>query len=110
MPDTSIVIKASDRYSDVVKRMSTTTKSFNKDVDGMETNLSNLSKMKVNLKIEVKDAKKALSEAEKQFAATRSEADRLNLEMAQVNYDNCTQCGKCAQKCPAKVITLPPAN
>lgn len=88
MPDTSIVIKASDRYSDVVKRMSTTTKSFNKDVDGMETNLSNLSKMKVNLKIEVKDAKKALSEAEKQFAATRSEADRLNLEMAQVNYDN----------------------
>ena len=88
MPDTSIVIKASDRYSDVVKRMSTTTKSFNKDVDGMETNLSNLSKMKVNLKIEVKDAKKALAEAEKQFAATRSEADRLNLEMAQVNYDN----------------------
>ena len=30
--------------------------------------------------------------------------------LAQVNYDNCTQCGKCAQKCPAKVITLPPAN
>ena len=30
--------------------------------------------------------------------------------LAQVNYDNCTQCGKCAQKCPVKVITLPPAN
>ena len=30
--------------------------------------------------------------------------------LAQVNYDNCTQCGKCAQKCPAKVITPPPAN
>ena len=30
--------------------------------------------------------------------------------LAQVNYDKCTQCGKCAQKCPVKVITPPPAN
>jgi len=30
--------------------------------------------------------------------------------LAQVNYDNCTQCGKCAEKCPVKVITPPPAN
>lgn len=30
--------------------------------------------------------------------------------LASINYDNCTQCGKCVEKCPAKVITPPAAN
>jgi ferredoxin len=38
------------------------------------------------------------------------DAIHVTANLAQVNYDNCTQCGKCAQKCPAKVITLPPAH
>ena len=38
------------------------------------------------------------------------DAIHVTANLAQVNYDNCTQCGKCAQKCPAKVITLPPAK
>ena len=38
------------------------------------------------------------------------DAIHVSGNLAQVNYNNCTQCGKCAQKCPAKVITLPPAN
>ena len=29
--------------------------------------------------------------------------------LARVNYEECTQCGKCAEKCPVKVIT-PPAK
>ena len=29
--------------------------------------------------------------------------------LAQVTYENCTQCGKCVEKCPVKVIT-PPAK
>ena len=33
MPETSIAVKATDRYSDAVKKMATVTKSFNKDVD-----------------------------------------------------------------------------
>ena len=35
------------------------------------------------------------------------EFDAIHMEgnLARVNYDNCTQCGKCAEKCPAKVIT-----
>lgn len=33
MPETSIVVKATDRYSDAVKKMAAVTKSFNKDVD-----------------------------------------------------------------------------
>ncbi|MBR6221777.1 MAG: RnfABCDGE type electron transport complex subunit B [Clostridia bacterium] len=30
--------------------------------------------------------------------------------LANVNYANCTQCGKCVEKCPVKVITPPPGN
>ena len=33
MPDASIVVKATDRYSEAMKKMATVTKSFNKDVD-----------------------------------------------------------------------------
>ncbi len=36
--------------------------------------------------------------------------DAISVEnnLAHVNYDNCTQCGACAEKCPVKVI-IPPA-
>ena len=30
--------------------------------------------------------------------------------LAHVNYESCTQCGKCVEKCPAKVITPPAAK
>ena len=30
--------------------------------------------------------------------------------LASINYDNSTQCGKCVEKCPVKVITPPAAN
>lgn len=37
------------------------------------------------------------------------ESDAIHVEnnLARVDYDKCTQCGKCAEKCPVKVI-LPP--
>ncbi|MBQ4125255.1 MAG: 4Fe-4S binding protein, partial [Desulfovibrio sp.] len=37
------------------------------------------------------------------------EFDAIHMEgaLAKVTYENCTQCGKCAEKCPAKVITRP---
>lgn len=88
MPETSIVVKATDRYSDAIKSMAKMTKSFSKDVDSLEEGLYALNKNKYSLKIDVKNAKQALSEAEKQFAKTRSEADGLKMELAQANYDN----------------------
>lgn len=86
--ETSIVIKATDRYSDSVKTMANTTKAFKKDLDKMESTLTLLSKNKATLRVDVKQAKTALQEAEKQFEKTRSEADGLKREMAQGNYDN----------------------
>ena len=37
------------------------------------------------------------------------EFDAIHVEnnLAYIDYSKCTQCGKCAEKCPVKVITLP---
>lgn len=88
MPETSIVVKATDRYSDAVKKMATVTKSFSKDIDGLESTLAALNKNKATLKVDVNKAKDALDEARKAFKATGDEASRLNYEAAQVNLDN----------------------
>ena len=38
------------------------------------------------------------------------DAIHMDGNLAKVAYESCTQCGKCAEKCPAKVITPPPAR
>ncbi len=38
------------------------------------------------------------------------DAVHVNDNLARITYANCTQCGKCAEKCPAKVITRPAAQ
>ena len=88
MPETSIVIKATDRYSDVLKMLSKTTKAFSDDVDSLEEGLYALNKNKYTLKLDAKKAQQALKEAEKQFDLTHSAADGLKMELAQANYDN----------------------
>ena len=37
------------------------------------------------------------------------DAVHVDGNLASINYENCTQCGKCAAKCPAKVI-IPPVS
>lgn len=88
MPDASLVIKAEDRYSEAVRKMSQTTKSFNKDVDDLEEQLRQLSMQKAPLKSALDEASQALKAAQKQFAATGDEADGLKLQLQQANYDN----------------------
>lgn len=87
MPESSIVIKSTDRYSDAVKKMATVTKSFSKDVDQLEDTLYALNKNKYSLKMDLSKAKAELKEAEKQFELTHSAADGLKVELAQANYD-----------------------
>ena len=38
------------------------------------------------------------------------DAIHVDANLAHVTYENCTQCGKCVEKCPVKVITPPPAS
>jgi len=35
-----------------------------------------------------------------------SEAIQMNGKVAQIDYEKCTSCGACAEKCPVKVITM----
>lgn len=88
MPDASIVVTVQDKYSDAVKKMSSVTKSFSKDIDQLEDVLYALSKNKISLKVDLGKAKSELKAAEEQFEKTQSAADGLKLEMAQANYDN----------------------
>lgn len=88
MPETSIVVKSTDRYSDAIKKMSSVTKSFSKDVDNLEDTLYALNKNKITIKMDLSKAKSELKAAEKQFDLTHSAADGLKLELAQANYDN----------------------
>ena len=39
-----------------------------------------------------------------------SDAIHVTNFLADVDYEKCVQCGKCVEKCPAKVITPPPVN
>ncbi len=55
--ESSIVIKATDRYSETVKRMGETTKSFGKNLGKMEDTLTLLSKNKATIRVDVKQAK-----------------------------------------------------
>ena len=88
MPEASLVIKAEDRYSEAVRKMSQTTKSFNKDVDDLEEQLRQLSMQKAPLKSALDEASQALKAAQKQFADTGDEADGMKLQLQQANYDN----------------------
>lgn len=70
MPDVSIVVKATDRYSDTMKKMATVTKSFSKNVDQLENTLYSLNKY--SLKMDLSKAKSELKAAEKQFVQYQS--------------------------------------
>lgn len=114
MPEASIVIKSTDRYSDAVKKMATVTKSFSKDVDQLEDTLYALNKNKYSLKLDASKAKAELKAAEKQFDLTHSAADGLKKELAQANYDNIvrnmkavTTAARDAEKAISKVENRP---
>ncbi len=88
MPETTLVIQAEDRYSDAVRKMAQVTRSFSKDVDELEEQLHQLNAQKTSIKVDMKEAGRALKEAQKQFEATGKEADGLKLQLRQANYDN----------------------
>ncbi len=88
MPETSIIIKAEDRYSNAVKNMAAATKPLNKDIEALQNHLDRLGKNKVSLQVDAQKARSELQALQKQFAATGDEMDGLKVEMAQANYDN----------------------
>lgn len=60
--ESSVVVKVTSdvKYSESLKKMSTATESFSKDMQAMEKQLVSLSRNKAQLKLDVKDAKRKL--------------------------------------------------
>lgn len=87
LPDVSIVIKSTDRFSDAIKTMRNSAKSFSNDMDGMQSKLNSLNKTKATLKVDVDRAKADLRAAEKQFAATGDVIDELVLQSKQLTFE-----------------------
>ena len=88
MPETSIVVKIDDRYSAVLRSMSDVTKAFDKNAEHLERTLHDLSGEKSILQAETNRARKAMLDAQKQFAATGNEADALRASLAGQEYED----------------------
>lgn len=86
--DVSIVISAKDNFSTAINSMKNANNAFNKDLTGLSNKLDTLNKKKLSIKIETDKAKNSLKEAEKQFLKTGDAADKLNLELANMEYEN----------------------
>ena len=71
--------------------MRSSMRGFDKDLEGTQRKLEALNNTKATLKVDADQLRRTLREAEKQYASTRSEADRLNLELANANYENARQ-------------------
>lgn len=89
MPETSIVVKTYDLYSASLKKMSQTTKAFEKDVTSMEAGLRQFSRNKVTLRLDLTKAKQELKDAEAAFDGTKDAMTRLS--RAQIHVDQITR-------------------
>lgn len=95
MPDVSIAVSARDNFSATLRSMSANTRSFDKELDLMQSKLTALGRTKASLTVDVADAKRALQEAQKAYRALGDEATeadraaaRADFEAAQTNLDN----------------------
>ena len=88
MPDVSIAIKATDRFSDAMKTMKDSANSFDKSIVGMQSRLNSLNRTKATLKVDTDRARTELRSAEKQFAATGDAISELVLQDKQLTFEN----------------------
>lgn len=88
MPDVSIAIKATDRFSDAMKTMKDSANSFDKSIVGMQSRLNSLNRNKATLKVDTDRARTELRSAEKQFAATGDAISELVLQEKQLTFEN----------------------
>ena len=88
MPDVSIAIKATDRFSDAMKTKKDSADKFDKSIVGMQSRLNSLNRNKATLKVDTDRARTELRSAEKQFAATGDAISELVLQEKQLTFEN----------------------
>ena len=87
MPETSIVITATDHFSAAMKTMRDSSQHFTKDLDGMQKKLNELNKTKSTLKVNTDKARQELRAAEKQFSETGDAIAKTILEGKQLTFE-----------------------
>ena len=91
MPDVSIMISAKDNLSGALQKMSNMTTSFRKDVSSLDKELTALKNNRVQLKVDLENAKNKLNDAKKAYKEFGDEIMRTELMAAQADYDNIKQ-------------------
>ncbi len=87
MPETSIVITATDHFSAAMKTMRDSSMHFTKDLEGMQKKLNELNKTKSTLKVNTDKARQELRAAEKQFSETGDAIAKTILEGKQLTFE-----------------------
>lgn len=88
MPETSIVITATDHFSAAMKTMRDSSRHFTKDLEGMQKKLNELNRSKSTLKVDTDKARQELQAAERQFLETGDAIAKTILEGKQLTFEN----------------------
>ena len=88
MPETSIVITATDHFSAAMKTMRDSSRHFTKDLEGMQKRLNELNRSKSTLKVDTDKARQELQAAERQFLETGDAIAKTILEGKQLTFEN----------------------
>ncbi len=91
MPETSLVVKAIDQLTTPVKSMAKAVSSFKKDAEDLRLEMYNLSKKKAYVKLDLRQARQELHDAQKQFDKTHSKADGLRVLFKEMEVDALSQ-------------------
>ena len=78
MPDVSIAISAQDNFSTAIARMQNATRSFSKDAEGLDRKMTALNRNKATLSVDVRNASRALKEAQKAYDEIQSGKTTFN--------------------------------
>lgn len=84
MPDVSIMVSAQDNFTTAINRMQQAVRPFERDIDGLQEALDQLSANRVRLQIDVSDASRALKNAQREYQnlAQASEQAQQAMEAA----------------------------
>nr|WP_297279984.1 tape measure protein [uncultured Butyricicoccus sp.] len=81
MPDVSIMVSAQDNFTTAINRMQQAVRPFERDIDGLQEALDQLSANRVRLQIDVSDASRALKNAQREYQNLAQAAEQAQQAM-----------------------------
>lgn len=84
----SIAISVQDKFTTKITTMREVTQNFNADLGNLSTTLNNLSKTKINLKVDTKEAREELRKLETRFKEVGESSVGIAAGINQINFEN----------------------